>query len=103
MTAAMSPRASPTTSPTLPPKRPSLSALRRCVLAVCVLDDIDITPAERHVVLDGSPPVRVPWPIVRRALAGADPDSPLARERLRLLLLPLRWAANLGRATLTDR
>src|ERR1044072_4718883 len=85
------------------PRRPSVAALRRCVLAVCVLEDLDLTPRERHVVLDGRVGVRVPWVLVRRALEGADPESDLGRERVSRLLRPLRWAADLQRAELAKR
>ena len=74
---------------------PTTRALRRCVLAVSVLDDIDITPKDRHVVVDGTPPVRIPWKLIRRAVAGADPDSELARVRLATWLHGARWIADL--------
>lgn len=74
---------------------PSTKALRQCVLGVSVLNDVDLTPRERYVVVDGTPPVRVPWKLVRRAVAGADPASPLARTRLATWLHTARWIADL--------
>ncbi len=83
--------------------RLSMLALKRCVLAVSVLDDVDLLPRERHVVVEGDPVVRVPWRLVRRALAGADPELPLARHRVALLMRQVRWAADLGRVELRVR
>jgi hypothetical protein len=82
---------------------PTLLELKRCVLAVSVLDDVDLLPRERHVVVEGSPVVRVPWRLVRRALAGADPETPDGRHRVAVLLRSVRWAADLGRAELRVR
>src|SRR3954464_9832783 len=87
----------------VPPIGPSLLALKRCVLAVSVLDDVDLLPRERHVVVEGSPVVRVPWRLVRGALAGADPESLAARRRVAVLLRNVRWAADLGRAEMRVR
>jgi hypothetical protein len=83
--------------------RPTLLALRRCVLAVCVLDDVDLLPRERDVAVEGKPTVRVPWRLVRRALAGADPETNLGRQRVRTLLRSARWAADLGKRQLRVR
>lgn len=85
------------------PAGPSPLALKRCVLAVSVLDDVDLLARERHVVVEGAPVVRVPWRLVRRALAGADPDSSLARHRVAVLLRGVRWAADVGRDGLRMR
>ncbi len=62
-------------------------ALRRCALAVSVLDDIPVEPREHGVLLgrDWDDPLRVtvPWVRLEQALAGADPESPAGRLRLR--------------------
>ena len=62
-------------------------ALRRCALAVSVLDDIPIEPREHGVLLglDWDDPVRttVPWVRLEQALAGADPETTTGRLRLR--------------------
>jgi hypothetical protein len=78
-------------------------ALRRCVLAVSVIDEIDLVPRERHVLLEGTPEVRVLWRLVRRAVGDADPESPLARYRLATWLRAVRWAADHGRSGLRTR
>jgi hypothetical protein len=44
--------------------------LRRAVLAVSVLDDIDVSPRDRGIVLDGpagTPPIRLSWRVVAAA------------------------------------
>jgi hypothetical protein len=79
------------------------SAMRRCVLAVSVLDDVDFVPRERHVLLEGTPKVRVPWRLVRRAIGGVDPESPLARHRLSTWLRAARWVADQGRSGLRTK
>ena len=71
-------------------------ALRRGVLAVSVLHDLDVEPSGLGVVLPGAPTVWVSWGECRRALAGADPEQPVGRERLRAWLQARRWAADLG-------
>ncbi len=62
-------------------------ALRRCALAVSVLDDIPLEPRQHGVLLgrDWDDPVRitVPWVRLEQALAGADPESLAARLRVR--------------------
>ena len=69
--------------------------LRRGVLAVSVLQDIDIEPASLGVVLVGEPSVWVSWGECRRALAGHHPESPEGHQRLGRWLLARRWAADL--------
>jgi hypothetical protein len=61
------------------------TALRRCALAVSVLCDIDIEPADGGVVLPGLPglpAIPVSDLDLSRAVAGADPDGATARRRL---------------------
>lgn len=60
-------------------------SLRRLALAVSVLDDVDLVPLEDGVLLTGVVPLEVSWLELRRAVAGADPESDLARARV------LRW------------
>lgn len=61
------------------------TSLRRVVLAVSVLDDLPVRPLDTGVVLGERPgPVlTVTWDDVERVLAGADPEAPAARYRLR--------------------
>lgn len=67
-------------------------ALRRGVLAVSVLDDIPLEPGAAGIRVAGHWPdphcatqqwTSVPWERLRQALAGADPESPAGRLRLR--------------------
>jgi hypothetical protein len=70
-------------------------ALRRCVLAVSVLDDIDALPGPDGVVLPGAPPVAVTWNELTRVVAAADPEGPAARRRVRAWLRLRRRLADL--------
>jgi len=73
------------------------------VLAVSVLDDLDLEPGPAGVVLPGVPAVQVSWTEVRRALAGHDPEGEAGRARLSGWLWARRWAADLGPAALRER
>lgn len=75
-------------------KAPTLPELRRGVLAVSVLHDVDVDPGNRGVRLPGTPCVQVRWAECRRALGGHDPESDAGRERLAAWLLARRWAAD---------
>ncbi|MCU1591604.1 MAG: hypothetical protein JWP11_2860 [Frankiales bacterium] len=79
-----------------------MTELRRGVLAVSVLHDVDIEPAALGVTLPGTPPVWIPWAECRRALAGHDPES-TGRRRLTDWLLARRWAADLSAEHLVQR
>lgn len=79
---------------------PTTPELRRGVLAVSVLHDVDLEPDARGVTLTGSPDVRVSWSECRRALAGHDPESSTGRRRLTDWLLARRWCADLPKDTL---
>ena len=81
---------------------PSVTELRRGVLAVSVLHDVDVEPAALGIVLPGVPTVWVPWGECRRALAGHDPET-TGRRRLADWLLARRWAASLPREELLAR
>lgn len=82
---------------------PTAVELRRGVLAVSVLHDLDIEPAALGVTLTGTPTVWVSYGECRRALAGHDPESPDGRERLARWLLARRWAADQPRDALLER
>jgi hypothetical protein len=73
---------------------PDSVELRRIALAVSVLDDIDIVPLDDGVLLAGTEPVEVSWLELRRAVAGADPESELARARVRAWLHGRRIAVD---------
>jgi hypothetical protein len=61
---------------------------------VSVLDDVDILPLDDGVMLTGDVPVEVSWRELRRAVAGADLESDLARCRVRAYLFGRRIAAD---------
>ncbi len=85
------------------PKPPTAVELRRGVLAVSVLQDLDIEPASLGVVLLGEPSVWVSWGECRRALAGHHPETTDGHQRLGRWLLARRWAADLGAEQLRHR
>ena len=64
-------------------------ALRRCVLAVSVLQDLDLLPGDDGVTT-GSGRV-LPWQTLSQALGGLDPDSAAARPVLARWLRELQW------------
>lgn len=76
--------------------------LRQAVLAVAVLDDVDLVPRDAGVLLPGAPPVEVRWGAVADAVRGAsgapalEPTWPGARARVALLLRLHRLVADLG-------
>jgi len=74
-------------------RAPDSLELRRLALAVSVLDDVDLVPYDDGLILTGDAPVQVGWLELRRALAGAEPDSDLGRSRVRGWLVGRRIAA----------
>lgn len=62
------------------------SASRRCVLAVGVLEDLDLLPTDAGVLLPGDPEVLVPWRHITLALGGHDPVSAVGRHRVSVTL-----------------
>ncbi|HEY0485682.1 MAG TPA: hypothetical protein VGD72_05485 [Mycobacteriales bacterium] len=74
---------------------PSLTHLRRDVLAVSVLRDLDLSPADDGLVLDGVPAVAVGWDECERALDGARVGSETGRRRLAGWLTGRRRLADL--------
>ena len=70
--------------------------LRRGLLAVSVLHDLDVVPDDDGVVLPGPPEVHVPWEECATSLAGRDPESPAGRALLAGWLQALRWVADIG-------
>jgi hypothetical protein len=74
--------------------------LRRCVLAVCVLEDISLVPDAEGVVLDAGAGGFVPltWAEVATAVGPLDPESDEARRRLRDWLWVRAFFAELGDA-----
>ena len=82
---------------------PTAVEMRRGVLAVSVLHDLDIEPAKLGVTLTGTSAVWVSWGECRRALAGHHPETPDGRERLARWLLARRWAADVSLEDLRER
>src|SRR4051812_33531507 len=78
------------------------AALRRCVLAVSVVDDIDLRPRDAGVTLDGTPPVMIDWDEIRVAIGHSDPESEVARVRLSRWFTQRRWIANRPHAELRE-
>lgn len=77
---------------------PAVADLRQCVLAVCVLDDIDLLPLPAGVLVDNERPdgtrgVLIGWDVVAEAVDGADPLSAEARTAVSRLF---RLARHLG-------
>ena len=68
-------------------------AIRRCALAVSVLSDLDIRPAEGGIVLPGLPEIFVSDDELCTAVAGADPETGRARRRLGRWLVARRAVA----------
>ena len=69
--------------------------LRRGVLAVSVLHDVDVDPCPLGVMMPGKPTLSVPWGECRTALAGRHPESDEGRARLAAWLLARRRARDL--------
>lgn len=85
------------------PRLPRSVELRRGVLAVCVLHDLDIEPGKQGLTMPGDPDVFVSWSECKRALVGFHPESAEGHERLARWLLTRRWAADLPIDALRSR
>jgi hypothetical protein len=70
--------------------------LRRCVLAVSVLTDLDVEPTADGVVLPGPRPAHVPWRAIALSAGDEAPEGPRARHRVEILLRLHRLVAELG-------
>ena len=82
---------------------PTAHGLRRGVLAVSVLHDVDVRPLDRGVGLPGVVPVEVSWSECVEALDGIDPESDGGRRRLARWILARRWLADHPLADLAER
>lgn len=76
-------------------RAPDSLELRRLALASSVLDDIDLVPTDDGVLLAGVRPIEVSWLELRRAVAGADLEDMLARQRITAWLQGRRLAADI--------
>jgi hypothetical protein len=74
--------------------------LRRCVLAVCVLDDISLAPDAQGIRLEAGPAgdIALGWAEIAAAVGPLDPESDVARRRLRDWLRIRAFFAELGDA-----
>jgi hypothetical protein len=74
--------------------------LRRCVLAVCVLEDISLVPDAEGIRLEAgdSGDLPLPWAEIATAVGPLDPESDVARRRLRDWLRIRAFFAELGDA-----
>jgi hypothetical protein len=68
-----------------------VAALRRCVLAVSVLSDIDVTPADDGFMIVGSPNIFISLGQCRAALGDAAPDSDEGRALLARFVTVRQW------------
>jgi hypothetical protein len=57
-------------------------ALRRCVLAVSVIDGVDVYPGDHYVRFECGPVLHLEWSEIDQVVAGVDADSSEARRRL---------------------
>lgn len=76
-------------------------ALRRCVLAVSVLQDLDLMPGDDGVTTASGR--LLPWETLASALGTLDPDSPAARPVLARWLRELQWIGWRSPEDLADR
>jgi hypothetical protein len=74
----------------------ALLPYRQCVLAVSVLSDLDVIPADTGVQLPGPNGVLIDWATIREACGPYPPDGPIARSRVEVLLKLHRLATELG-------
>jgi hypothetical protein len=72
------------------------TALRRGVLAVSVLDDVDVLPQDAGVALPGTPAVLVTWAELDGTCGPHEPSSTAGRARIASLLRLRRRVADLG-------
>jgi hypothetical protein len=70
--------------------------LRRCVLAVSVLTDLDVEPSPEGVILPGPRSACVSWTAIATSVGDQAPESPRARHRVEILLRLHRLVAELG-------
>jgi hypothetical protein len=81
----------------------SRSDLRAFVLGASVLHDLDFSPVEDGVRLDGVPPLDVTWDELALAVGSAPAGSELGRQRTARWLLGRRWIAERSLDELTER
>jgi hypothetical protein len=70
------------------------TALRRCMLAVSVVHEIDMIPTDDGIVLLGVPDIPVSFAQLGAAIRGADPTDSVAQDRLHRWLRARRSIAD---------
>ena len=78
-------------------------ALRRAVLAVYVIDNLELRIEDDAVVLTGPTSPQVPWAALAAAVRGVDPDSDAGRARVAAWLHGRRAVADHTVAGLAER
>jgi hypothetical protein len=71
-----------------------VAAVRRCVLAVAVVHDLDVTPADDGFLISAQPDIFVSIEQCREAIGDSDPDEDTGRLRLTRFLDARRWIAD---------
>jgi hypothetical protein len=77
-------------------------ALRRCVFAISVLDEIDVLPLDNGIQLGGVPRIHVDWDELWHAVGTLDPESASGRRRVARWLQQRRWLADRPHAELRE-
>jgi hypothetical protein len=67
------------------------------------MHDIDLLPSPNGIVLTGKREIPISWAEIRRALAGAVPESPEGRERLKTWIELRRWLDDRSLDDLAER
>jgi hypothetical protein len=70
---------------------------------VAVVHDVDLIPSPHGITLPGEPEVLITWAEVRRALAGAEPNTETAQLRLKAWLTLRHQLASLPLEDLAER
>jgi hypothetical protein len=81
----------------------SRSELRAFVLGASVRHELDFSPLDDGVRLDGVPPLDVTWDELAAAVGDAPAGSELGRQRMAHWLLARRWIAERSLDELTER
>jgi hypothetical protein len=71
-----------------------VAAVRRCVLAVSVVHDLDLLPADDGFLIDGDPGIEVSLDQCQQVIGDSDPDGDEGRQRLARFLHARIWIAD---------
>lgn len=81
----------------------SRSDLRAFVLGASVLHELDFSPLDSGIRLDGVPALDLTWDELAEAVGDAPAQSALGRQRMSRWLLTRRWVAERSLDELTER